>query len=77
MKKIYILQQGYLIIFATSNLLASYKCMVNRCEGIDDVHILSYSQITRHFKKENHYLVRPDYNPPIQILKVALKKSFP
>ena len=76
MKKAYIVKRGDVIHQVSSNLKASYACLVNHKSEMDVSYLRSYMQLTRIFKKVNHYYVPSNSGPRWEILLCPIVSSF-
>ncbi|MFQ5865593.1 MAG: hypothetical protein ACE5IW_10225 [bacterium] len=76
MKKVYIVKRGDVIHQASSNLKAAYDCLVSHQTEMDVNYLRSYMQLTRIFKKVNHYYVPSNSGPRWEILLLHVFTQF-
>lgn len=76
MKKTYIVKRGDVIYQVSSNLKAAYDCLASHKSEMDTSYLRSYMQLTRIFKKVNHYYVPSNSGPRWELLLFPIVTQF-
>lgn len=75
-KKIFLLYIDSRIVFASSNLKASYECLLSNLPQFDKEDFISYSQIARTIKKKEFYLLKTQFIGTFKIVKLNVYNTF-
>ena len=75
-KNVFLLYIDSRIVFCSSNLKASYKCLISNLPQFDREDFISYSQIARRIKKKEYYILTTQFIGTFKIVKLNVYNTF-